>query len=565
MKRCPKCAKVYDKLWMLCINCNVQLIDAEGQAAASAPDSKSAPSAKKSGQSVELQIGQYLLNRLGILSLVAGLAFFIVYSFRYIGPPAKIMTGFGIAALLLFLGKFMERKKDMQWFGVGLIGGGWSLAYFTTYAMHHIESVRVIHNANLGLIALVAVTSLLMIDLMRYKSQTITTLVFVLGFFTAGLGKITPYSLVYAALLSFSLVAVIYRMRWNRLMLFAVAASYVTHLVWIGPEIFVSGHMQQMSLDMARFYLSAGFLTLYYLLFTLAPFLTTEENEDDRQTQTASTLLNAFCYGVLMFREATHINPEWRFHIAIGVGIFSIAAAAFARYVSKRDNLVVTHMTLAIAAITVSYPLKFVDRWVDIAWLCEVPLLVFLGLYFRRALYRVLGWILAFVMTLKVFGLYAAAQSQPVIAGRFLTERSLILIVAIFSFYAASLIYTYFRDSVALKDGETFIGRALFVTATVFLWTLSFSDIHPHWMSISWALVAFSFLVIGFLIKDKWFRFTALGLIGLIALRVVLYDIKDLPTLYRIALFIGMGVALLLASFVYGKVAIAQKKKGDGR
>ena len=47
-------------------------------------------------ENLELKIGRYWLNRIGIFSLVMGVAFFILYSFRYLGPFAKIGIGFSV-------------------------------------------------------------------------------------------------------------------------------------------------------------------------------------------------------------------------------------------------------------------------------------------------------------------------------------------------------------------------------------------------------------------------------------------------------------------------------------
>jgi uncharacterized membrane protein len=530
---------------------------------------KSGAQAKGKGKNMELEIGRYILNRLGILSLVAGIAFFIAYSFKYIGPMAKVGCGFGIAAALILLGKWFEsRSKDMKWYGMGLIGGGWGLAYFTTFAMHHIPAVRIIENPNLALIFLVFVTSALMADLLRYRSQVITTLVYVLAFFTASIDKVSVFSLVYSAILSFSLIFVIYRMKWSRLMIFAVLASYLSHIFWLGPEILLSqGLDPKISLEMSRFLLSAGFLTVYWALFTAAPFLVSEENEEDRNNQTAACLLSAFFYGLCMFQEASRIDPSWRFYIALGIGVVSALAAAWAKFGAKREGLVITHVTLAISFITASFPLKFADRWVNIAWLIEIPVLIFLGIYFRRTLYRGVAWILGFVMAAKTIALcsyFVTEREVSVGFGPYLTERCVMLLTAMISFYVCSVIYHMARPQLeSSARWEPAIGRWFFVFACFFFFNLSVLDIHENLLSISWGAAALCFFGVGFLSRDKWFRYAAFIFIALIIGRLLLYDMKGLPTIYKIGLFTGLGAALLLISFVYGKVAAAREKEAS--
>ncbi len=562
MKKCPKCEKIYDDSWKICLNCsNTMLVDA-GEEPISTKKGEEPKKKVIKRKDVELTIGQYFLNRLGILSLVAGFAFFIAYSFQHIGSLGKLAVGFGVSALLLILGKLLEKKPGFQWYGFSLIAGGWSLGYFTTFAMHHIQSVCIIQNPHLALLALVLVTSLLMADLMRYKSQVVTTLIYLLAFFTAGIAKVTPFSLVYAALLTFSLIFVVYKMKWNRLMLVAIFSAYATHIFWLGPEILMSGtsHLK-VSLEMSKFLLSAGFLTLYGILFGVSPLLVSCENEEDKEIQSWTTLLNAFFYSFLMFAEVSRINPEWKYFIALALGLFGILASYISKYGVKKDHLVISNMTLAIAFITISFPLKYADRWVDIAWLSEIPVLILLGLYFNRFIYRAFAWGLGFVMAVSSIGFYSvthAPRNLTLFNGYAIAERSLIVSVAIFMFCAAQIIYLYFKKRFPLRQGENGIGRAFFVVATMLFLFLTGYDVHVHFMSITWAMVAFLFLVVGFSLNDKWFRYTALGLVGIIVWRIVFYDVRDLPSIYKIFLFIGLGLALLLASFVYGKIALVQ-------
>jgi predicted membrane protein len=167
-------------------------------------------------------------------------------------------------------------------------------------------------------------------------------------------------------------------------------------------------------------------------------------------------------------------------------------------------------------------------------------------------------------MVLKTFALYnfnLPSNEALLIQKYFLTERSLTVIGLVTTFYAASVIYNWYCQKEEWAKAEWGIGRAFFITATFFLVPISSYDIYGNFMSITWIACAFIFFGIGFLIKDKWFRYLALSLIGLIILRLLLYDIKGLPTLYRMALFIGMGVALLGASFVYARIASLQKKE----
>jgi uncharacterized membrane protein len=46
-------------------------------------------------------------------------------------------------------------------------------------------------------------------------------------------------------------------------------------------------------------------------------------------------------------------------------------------------------------------------------------------------------------------------------------------------------------------------------------------------------------------------RLTAIALFGVVTLKIFIYDLSFLATLYRIFSFIGLGVLLLLVSYLY--------------
>lgn len=85
-------------------------------------------------ETLETRIGRDWLNRIGIVSLVLGVAFFILYTFQYFGPAMKIAMGLAIAGGLIGSGVWLERRDFLRWYARGRLGGGWALRYFTTYA-----------------------------------------------------------------------------------------------------------------------------------------------------------------------------------------------------------------------------------------------------------------------------------------------------------------------------------------------------------------------------------------------------------------------------------------------
>ncbi len=70
-------------------------------------------------------------------------------------------------------------------------------------------------------------------------------------------------------------------------------------------------------------------------------------------------------------------------------------------------------------------------------------------------------------------------------------------------------------------------------------------------ISISWVLMAVTYIGIGFKSKIKISRLTGISFFGLAILKVFFLDLATLDILYRIISFFVLGVILLLAAFLY--------------
>lgn len=83
------------------------------------------------------------------------------------------------------------------------------------------------------------------------------------------------------------------------------------------------------------------------------------------------------------------------------------------------------------------------------------------------------------------------------------------------------------------------------------------------WISIIWGALAFAFIVAGFVLKDRLYRWCGLGAFAMVLLRLFLHDFSKLETIYRIISFIGLGGVFIAASFLYSyysKMLLAEEK-----
>lgn len=144
----------------------------------------------KVGLDLEEALGANWLNKIGIVILVIGVALFLAYQLRQVGPAGKVLVGSVVSVALLGSGIWLERKPGYRVLGHAGIGGGWALAFFTSYAMYHVEATRVFHSQLPDLLLMAVVVTAMVLHTLRYRSQVVTGLAFLLAFTTLAISQV---------------------------------------------------------------------------------------------------------------------------------------------------------------------------------------------------------------------------------------------------------------------------------------------------------------------------------------------------------------------------------------
>ena len=179
--------------------------------------------------SIEEMLGANWLNKLGVIILVIGVALFLAYELKTLGPAGKILVGYVVGAALLIAGLLFEKREPYRILARAGIGGGWALLYFTTYAMHHVEAARIIASQAVDLVLLLIVAAAMVAHTLRYNSQVVTGLATLLGFATVTISHVNVYSLLASAILAAAIVVMVQRRHWYELEVIGILATYLNH------------------------------------------------------------------------------------------------------------------------------------------------------------------------------------------------------------------------------------------------------------------------------------------------------------------------------------------------
>ena len=217
---------------------------------------------------LEEKLGANWLGKLGVILMVLGIALYIAFLWDKIPAIGKVSLGYLSGGGMLGLGVWLEKRERYRVFARGLIGGGWALVFFTTYAMHHVAAAQVIQSQTVDLVLMLLVAGAMVAHTLRYRSQVVTGMAFLLGFTTVTLSHDTVYSLSAGAVLALGLVVLVVRMRWFELEVFGVLASYLNHYLWLRPIVEKMGEQRH---PFAEFYPSVALLKDTFKCVTIDP------------------------------------------------------------------------------------------------------------------------------------------------------------------------------------------------------------------------------------------------------------------------------------------------------
>jgi uncharacterized membrane protein len=344
--------------------------------------------------SLEERLGANWLNKLGIAILVIGLAFFLAYKLQTWGPGGKVLCGYAVSFALLGGGVWLERKDTYRIFARGGIGGGWALAFFTTFAMYHLPAARLLHSLAADLVLMLAVAAGMVAHSLRYRSQAVTGLAFLLGFATLLTSHLESadgtvvFSLTASAVLALALVVVTTVRHWAWLEMTGLAAVYLSHFVWLS-RVLPENHA-----DFTQFWPSTVLILFYWLIFRLAYVLRTPLDQKEENISSLSAVLNST--GVLGLLKLQSAHPEWAFWALLALGAVEMGLAFRVR--SRRRQAFVVLTTIATVLLVAAVPFKFQGVSWPVLWLVEAQVLAVCGLRLDEPVFRRLG-LLAGVLT----------------------------------------------------------------------------------------------------------------------------------------------------------------------
>ncbi len=598
---------------------------------------------------LETKVGLTILNRVGVVTLVLGIAFFFKWAVDndWIGPAGRVMLGVlaGIAALAV---ADVLWRKGQQVFAQGLTGTGIAVLYLSLYAAFGFYHLILEWFAFL---VLFLVTGIAVALSLRYAAQAITVLGLFGGYLTPLLlstGEDHPWFLFgYLLLLNIVAIGLARKRNWRGLEVIAFFATVLIYGGWLlrrkpesgervvatlallaycslfsqltfGALLFGTQFLAAMavaviwekspgaffplallvaagglrvsdlrrlplglSVAFASFWVSYATwdlasgtspgissrfvgITLAFLLFfgwQVWHFLV----EDQPLT---SERLSVFALNGIVYYGSAYslLNRPERAYLgllaaAIAAAYLLLAITLYRRRISGEQDMrpVVLSAGIALCFLTLAIPIQFTGFTVTLAWALQAAALAWIGLRLRNEK-AILGSLIIFALTLFRLvildsEMYANAQSHSLLWNRrFLT----FVVVGLCLLTAARWSQTFRR--VAL--GEYFAGHFVLLfglTLEVIDWasrstpSQSVASVETVSISVLFGVYAVALIVLGVATRTALNRIAGLALIGLVIVKLYLFDVWQLERVYRISAFVALGALLIGTSFLYSR------------
>jgi uncharacterized membrane protein len=260
--------------------------------------------------------------------------------------------------------------------------------------------------------------------------------------------------------------------------------------------------------------------------------------------------------GAYFLLETTHVAATGPLGAAFAAWHGALAGVYWR---GDRDRAV-HFAALAFTLLSIAIALQFDGPAVTVGWAAEGAVVVALGLFERRDWLRIGGALLlgiAIVRTIDLLLSTAPASHVVVLNPR---AASALLVVALC--YGVAWLHRRVRE--AASRGLA-IGAGV-VAAQIVTLVLLTSEIHAFWamregaftrelmVSVTWAVYATLLIVVGLQRRYPLVRYFAIALFAITIAKVFFSDLAELQRIYRVMSLIGLGITLLLTSYLYQRM-----------
>lgn len=534
----------------------------------------------RGGNDLEARIGGNWFNRIGVLAIFLGVAFFLKYAVdnQWIGPTGRVMIGGAIGIAFLIGGERLRQRYAS--YAYGLTGGGIAILYASIWFASGKRYDLLAPTVAFALMAIVTATASLLAA--RYNALPIAVLGLIGGFLTpillsTGVDNETGL-FSYIALLDAGVLALAYSKQWRSLNYLSFISTVLMFAAWMDKWYATE-----------KLWTTIFFLTLFFILFALLAVLYNVVNR--RATQWLD-LAMVFSNALLYFGTSYELLDD-EYHRMLG--LFAVLVAAFylglGYFTSRRDAedklLVFTFVGLGLLFSILAVPIQFDQHWVTMGWAVEGAVMTWIGLRANDRTSRYAG-LAVFAVALSHWILVDVQDFAYVTSNHFvplLNRRALSCAVLVAALAAAALFYK--RHGEKVEEQSSYAGLLILAAngLAIALLSLDANDYFEQKKALAsgrealgslgnskalmltalWTIYGVGMLFVGLTRRLKPLRFLALFLLAGATVKVFVVDLRYYDASWHtlIANQTFAAFALVVISLAVGAWFYLSSQKAD--
>jgi uncharacterized membrane protein len=509
----------------------------------------------------EAMVAGRWLNYVGILALLFAVTFFLKYAFdnNWVGPRGRVGIGL-LAGSVLYPWSQHLLARGYKYFSEGIAGLGAAVLYLSLWAGWHYYHI---FPQSTAFALMIAVTAVTLVVAVGRDSERIAFLALLGGLITPLLvstGENHEVSLfTYLTILGAGVLAIAWVRDWKSLPPVQFLATLVYFWGWYS-EFYRADELATTVL----------FATVFFVLFAALPVVRSWRDGELSELEVGIVLVNSLAY-LAALREMLWPDNRW----ALTVAVLALAAAHLAAermLPEKRGTNVrvarILYAGLALTFVTLAIPIRLDGRWITIAWAVQGAVLIWGGLRVRFAAMRWAGLVL-FAIVAGRLALISIPADTFLLNARFATFAICVACMALSCYFAATS-----DEELSEQESRNFVITAIvanilaIAALSLEVWdafgrmpSLGIDRGHAQELALSmlWLVWALGLLGAGLWKKSQTIRWQALALLGVVIVKVFLFDLSFLEKFYRIVSFLLLGLALMLISFYYQRQLLGRK------
>jgi uncharacterized membrane protein len=457
-------------------------------AEAFAPPAEVAPAARVTSRqlreegSLESRVGSQWFNRIGIVALLIGVAWFLKFAFdnHWVGPLGRVLIGLvSGAALIAWSERFRSKGYSAFSYSLKAVGSGvLYLSLWAGFSMYHLIP------SGVAFAGMVVVTGFNAFVAWRQSAELLAVYAIVGAFSTPLLlstGRNEEVFLFsYLLMMNGATMALLVLKGWSRLLV----------LSFLGTVAFYWGWYWQFYAP-AAFVTTTLFLSFFILLFAAATVLARHRRVHPEQDDTARALVSMAnaAFGFLGFYAMLSRNGSGRntalAWCAVGFGAFYLGVRKWMERTpiagSRLGSLSDVQLSIAIVFLTLAVPLAVHGHWVTVGWMAEGAMLIWVATRVRSRLMQFLA------VGALALGLVSLAMDATIAQTRVLwNTRFLSFAVSVAAMAVATVLA---RGAADREPGAKFraswevLAQVSAVVADALVIIAVLEEIHTYWWS----------------------------------------------------------------------------------